>query len=202
MVPKGVGVDVQYSRWLQRLAGVGVLVSTLTGCDSRGSVVEWLPPLPEALRVEVRERTPQKSPAAYALQREEAINQALVFDELTGSFSFSGETHYIIATSFRFDPDTLFLRAGSLVRLRLGNPSLISHYFGGEEFFRYGAEIVDLFGEDTPVNRHHIEVPPHQVVDLYLFIKDPGEYRMDCFVPAHRLEGMVGAIVVEGPPET
>jgi uncharacterized cupredoxin-like copper-binding protein len=133
----------------------------------------------------------------YGVLKELAMEAAFVEDEETGRSHFEGDTEYVILTNFRFMPNSLRLKAGTLTRIRLGNPSLVTHYFGGEEFFRYGAEIVNVADSDIPTTHYHVPVWSHGVRDLYLFIKEPGEYRLDCYVPIHRDQGMTGTIIVE-----
>ena len=132
----------------------------------------------------------------FAEQRRLAIANALTRDPASGEESFRGETVYVILSDFRFDPERIPLKAGQITRVRLSNTAWVTHYFGGDEFFRQGAEVVNLLGSNVPPSQHHIPVPPFTERDLYLFAKQPGEYPLNCFVPTHRKAGMDGVLIV------
>lgn len=170
---------------IMRLA-IALLAILVSGCAAP-------PPAPVA-PVEVQ---PLRSEAAYREQRQQAMAGAVRVNEHTGQKEFVGQTEFVILSDFEFSPAQLHFRSGTLVRVRLSNVALVTHYFGGEEFFRLGAEPVNLLGSFVPRGQHHIPVAPLSERDLFLFIKDPGDYLLDCFVPNHRVAGMVGRLIVE-----
>ncbi len=134
---------------------------------------------------------------AVARQRQEALAQALSIDPDTGVYRFVGETHYVIMSNFQFSPSLIRLQSGAVVRIRLSNSSWVTHYFGAVEFFSKGAEVVNVLESKIPPGQHHIPVAPFTERDLYLFVKEPGEYPINCFLPSHRKEGMYGRLIVE-----
>lgn len=170
-----------------RLAALGLLLLGLIGCASAPSPDELLPPVKQPLRSE----------AEYQRLQQQALTGVVKVNELTGLQEFAGPTEYVIMSDFQFTPDILRFRSGTIVRVRLSNTALVTHYFGGEEFFRLGADTVNLQGSLVPKGQHHIPVNPLTDRDIYLFLKDPGTYLLDCFVPNHRIAGMIGQIIVE-----
>ncbi|WP_210395940.1 hypothetical protein [Motiliproteus sediminis] len=143
------------------------------------------------------EQPPLRPADEYRALREQALQGVVQVNEVTGQKEFVGATEYVILSDFQFSPAELHFRSGTVVRVRLSNTALVTHYFGGEEFFRLGAEPVNLMGSFVPRGQHHIPVAPLTDRDIFLFIKDPGVYLLDCFVPNHRAAGMVGRLVVD-----
>jgi len=168
-----------------------VLLGLLVGLLGGGCAID--PPPVTLPRVDA----PELSAAEYQARREQALQGAVRVNEQTGQQEFTGHSEYVILSDFQFSPSTLRFKSGSLVRVRLSNTALVTHYFGGEEFFRLGAEPVNLLGSYVPSGQHHVPVAPYTDRDIYLFIKDPGVYLLDCFVPNHRVAGMVGQLIVE-----
>lgn len=140
---------------------------------------------------------PSRALDEYRELRRQALAGVVQVNEVTGQKEFVGPTEYVILSDFQFSPTELRFKSGTVVRVRLSNTALVTHYFGGEEFFRIGAEPVNLMGSFVPRGQHHIPVAPLTDRDIFLFIKDPGEYLLDCFVPNHRAAGMVGQLIVE-----
>ncbi|MEH6471650.1 MAG: hypothetical protein V7752_10380 [Halopseudomonas sp.] len=162
-----------------------VITTWLYGCES---VPDQLNPFsPDALLSETE----------YSAQRQQALERALVVDPDSGATRFVGDTVYVIMSDFQFDPNQIRLKAGAITRIRLSNSAWVTHYFGGDEFFQNGAEVVSILGSNVPPNQNHIPVPPFTERDLYLYAKDPGEYPLNCFVPNHRNAGMKGVLIVE-----
>ncbi len=149
---------------------------------------------------------PQQPPAVqralhseveYSRLKQQAIEQALAIDPVSGQSRFVGHSEYVILSNFQFTPSLIRLKSGTITRIRLSNIAWVTHYFGGQAFFQSGAEVVNLLGAMVPSNQHHIPVSPFTERDIYLFVKDPGEYPLSCFVPNHRNAGMVGQLIVE-----
>lgn len=156
------------------------VVVLLCGCEA----------VPSSVVVEVQDE-------GVTWQRQAALERVLIADPETGAYRFTGETHYVIMSDFQFDPNMILLQSGTVVRIRLSNSAWVTHYFGAAEFLQKGAEVVDVLGSQVPPGQHHIPVAPFTERDLYLFVKDPGEYPLSCFVPSHRKAGMYGRLVVE-----
>ncbi len=162
-----------------------VLVAVLGGCDS-------------VPRQEHRfAQQALHSEAQYAELKQQAIERAVAVDPITGEPTFIGATEYVILTNFEFSPDQIRLKSGSITRIRLSNSAWVTHYFGGHKFFGLGAEVVNLLESDIPEQQQHIPVSPFTERDIYLFVKDPGQYPLNCFVPNHRKAGMEGVLIVE-----
>jgi uncharacterized cupredoxin-like copper-binding protein len=131
----------------------------------------------------------------YTAQREAAILKHMVWNEDVQELEFGGRTLHVSLSDFKFVPSIIRFKSGTVIRIRLKNTGLQLHYFGGKEFFRRGADIVNIFGTKVP-NQLNIPVPAFTTRDVYLFIKDPGEYPLSCFVPNHRADGMKGTLLV------
>lgn len=147
------------------------------------------------------ERLPAEPPALltadeYAAQREAALLKSMVWNEQLQELEFSGRTEHVTLSDFKFTPAKIHLKSGTVIRIRLKNVGLTLHYFGGKGFFGRGADIVDTFGAIVP-NQLNIPVPAYTSRDVYLFIKDPGEYPLSCFVPIHHAMGMTGTLTVK-----
>lgn len=163
-----------------------IVALLLSGC----AVDPPLPAPPPAVQ-------PDPQEAAYQQRREQVMKDAVRVNELTGQKEFVGTSEYVILSDFQFSPATVRFKSGEIVRVRLSNTALVTHYFGGEAFFERGAEPVNLLGSYIPEGQHHLPVAPYTDRDIYLFIKRPGVYLLDCFVPNHRTAGMVGQLIVE-----
>ncbi len=132
----------------------------------------------------------------YRHQRQQALAVVTATDPESGDPVFRGETIRVTLANFFFDPDIITLKAGQVVRLQLENPARMTHYFGGSDLFTLGAELLPVFGSQVPAGQQHIPVAPEQSRDIYLYVKDPGDYVLDCFVPAHRQLGMTGRVEI------
>ncbi|WP_207060852.1 hypothetical protein [Motiliproteus sp. SC1-56] len=162
-------------------------LSLVLGCS--GPAVE-APPQSRHLH----DREPLLTEDQYAEGKRRALAKAVKAVEGRG-LVFNGETEYVYLSDFQFDPSVIRFRAGTITRVRLNNIARVTHYFGGEEFFQYGAEVVNILGTDVPTI-DHIPVPPLSSRDIYLYIKDPGRYSLHCFVPTHQRQGMEGILEV------
>lgn len=109
---------------------------------------------------------------------------------------FTGRSYEVLLSDFEFTPAHLRFPLGEVVRVRLINTALVTHYFGGEAFFREAAVALDLFGSKIPPRLHHIPVAPLDHRDLYLYLHKAGRYPLSCFVPNHRKAGMTGILEV------
>lgn len=174
--------------------GLALLISTtmvgISGCDS---VPRQINPFAQQALY---------SQTQYAQLKQRAIEQSLVVDAATGQLSFVGDTEYVILSDFQFSPERIQLKSGTITRIRVSNTAWVTHYFGGHKFFELGAEVVSLMDSDIPEHQRHIPVSPFTERDIYLFVKDPGEYPLNCFVPNHRKAGMEGVLIVEAVDKT
>ena len=96
-------------------------------------------------------------------------------------------------SSFDFDPETIRLRAGQPVILRLTNSSRGGHNFDAPEFFAAAAM---ARGQGVAVDDGAIEVRPRQTVSIRL-TPARGRYRLRCTHTLHSTFGMRGEILVE-----
>lgn len=92
-------------------------------------------------------------------------------------------------SSFDFDPDTIRLRAGEPVVLRLVNTGG-GHNFSAPQFFAAAS------GVSGPVHDGAVELHGRQSVDVRL-VPARGRYRLRCTHTLHSFFGMRGRIVVE-----
>ncbi|MGZ8337847.1 MAG: cupredoxin domain-containing protein [Allosphingosinicella sp.] len=96
-------------------------------------------------------------------------------------------------SSFAFTPETIRLRAGQPVTLRLANTSSGGHNFAAQDFFAAAAIPA---GQNVALRDGTIEVPEGQTVALRL-TPAAGNYRLRCTHTMHSMFGMRGHIVVE-----
>jgi plastocyanin len=96
-------------------------------------------------------------------------------------------------SSFDYTPETIRLRAGQPVTLRLVNAGRGGHNFSAPEFF--AAASVPA-GQNVAIRRGAIEVPSRQTVAVRL-TPARGTYRLRCTHTLHSTLGMRGQIVVE-----
>ena len=93
-------------------------------------------------------------------------------------------------SSFDYDPDTIRLRAGQPVVLRLVNSGSGGHNFSAPSFF---AAARDVAG---PVAGGAVEVGGRRTVEVRL-VPAAGRYRLRCTHTFHTALGMRGTIIVE-----
>ena len=96
----------------------------------------------------------------------------------------------VLLSSFDYDPDTIRLRAGQPVVLRLRNSGGGGHNFAAPAFFA-AARVAG-----GPVDRGAVEVGGRRTVEVRL-IPAAGRYRLRCTHTLHSAFGMRGEIVVE-----
>lgn len=96
-------------------------------------------------------------------------------------------------SNFDFTPNTIHLRAGQPVILRLSNTASGGHDFGASAFFAAAA----VRPSDAGMIRNgRVEVRPRQSVDIAL-VPGPGAFRLRCDHPLHSTLGMNGEITVD-----
>jgi plastocyanin len=93
-------------------------------------------------------------------------------------------------SNFDFAPETIRLRAGAPVVLRLVNTSSGGHNFAAPDFFAAAQ------GVSGPVENGAVEVPERAAVEIRL-TPARGSYRLRCTHTLHSTFGMRGTIVVE-----
>jgi len=104
---------------------------------------------------------------------------------LSGLASAGGEasrTLTVTAREFAFQPETLEVSEGEVVRLRFRNAGDLAHSFQIEEL-----------GVRTPT----LQSGGERV--LRLRPEEPGTYRFRCTVPGHEQAGMTGTLMVVEP---
>jgi uncharacterized cupredoxin-like copper-binding protein len=146
---------------------------------------------------------PEPTPEAFTedpyfqAHKSEALADVIKLDKQNVPKEFVGKTIDVYLSNFKFDPDKISLKSGTITRVRVYNIAWVTHYFGGEKFFAQGAEVVNLFASKVPPGQYHIPVTPFTSRDIYLYAKEPGEYLLNCYVTSHRIEGMSGVLIVE-----
>lgn len=96
----------------------------------------------------------------------------------------------VTLSNFDFTPQTIRLRAGQPVVLRLVNSAGGGHNFSAPQFFAAAQ------GVSGPVRDGTVEVAGHQSVEVRL-TPAPGTYRLKCTHTLHAAFGMRGQIIVE-----
>lgn len=92
--------------------------------------------------------------------------------------------------SFDFNPDTIRLRAGQPVELRLVNRSGGGHNFVAPQFFAAAT------GVSGPVRNGGVELRGHETARVWM-VPARGRYRLRCTHALHSTLGMRGRIVVD-----
>jgi len=98
----------------------------------------------------------------------------------------------VIASEYRFSPDTLTFKRGVAYRLHIENHGKELHEFHAPAFFK-AVELADpavLNADQT-----EILIPPGEAKDLIFVAKKTGHYRLIC--SDHDWAGMTGAITVK-----
>ena len=103
------------------------------------------------------------------------------------------QTVEVHLSSFDYTPQSIHLRAGQPVVLRLVNDSGGGHNFSAPAFF---AAANVAAGQAATIRRGTIEVPSHQSVSVRL-VPAHGSYRLRCTHLLHSSLGMRGTIIVE-----
>ena len=98
----------------------------------------------------------------------------------------------VIASEYRFSPDTLTFKRGVAYRLHIENHGKELHEFHAPAFFK----AVEL-GDPAVLNADQTEIlmPPGEAKDLIFVAKKAGHYRLIC--SDHDWAGMTGAITVK-----
>jgi uncharacterized cupredoxin-like copper-binding protein len=99
----------------------------------------------------------------------------------------------VLLSSFDIQPQSIALKAGEPVRLRLINNSSISHSFSAKEFFSSG----EVRPRDKKlISGGKIDVAPGNTREV-LIVPKAGRYSARCANLFHRVLGMSARIVVE-----
>lgn len=154
-------------------------------------------PLQQELESMQQKREPLQSPETYEQLRQQAIDSVFIQNPDKSEPEFIGEKLEVNLDNFKFSPNEVHLKAGTITQIKLSNASLNLHYFGGRDFFNYGAEVIRFTQSNAPPGFTHIPVAANSSRIVYLFAKDPGEYPLNCNVPSHSLLGMKGTLFVE-----
>ena len=98
----------------------------------------------------------------------------------------------VIASEYRFSPDTLTFKRGVTYRLHIENRGKELHEFHAPAFFKAVA-----LADPAVLNADQTEIliPPGEAKDLIFVAKKAGHYRLIC--SDHDWTGMTGAITVK-----
>jgi uncharacterized cupredoxin-like copper-binding protein len=99
----------------------------------------------------------------------------------------------VLLSSFDIQPESIALKAGEPVRLRLINNSSISHSFSAGDFFS-AAEIRPR--DKKLIGGGKVEVGPGETREV-LIVPKAGRYSARCANLFHRVMGMSASIVAE-----
>jgi uncharacterized cupredoxin-like copper-binding protein len=107
-----------------------------------------------------------------------------------------GGTVTVKLSNFSYDPETLRLRAGVPVRLRLVNES-----DGGHDFKAPGFFAASTFPAGTaPPPGGAVDVAAGSTVELALLPRLPGTYKVTCTHFLHSAFGMTGTVEIVAAP--
>jgi uncharacterized cupredoxin-like copper-binding protein len=104
-----------------------------------------------------------------------------------------GREYDVLLSSFDIQPQTISLKAGQPLRLRLINNSSEAHSFSAKAFFAAG----EIRSRDRKaVSGGSIDVGPGETREV-LIVPAAGRYTARCGSLFHRIMGMTAKIVVE-----
>ncbi|MDP8914050.1 MAG: cupredoxin domain-containing protein [Pseudomonadota bacterium] len=99
----------------------------------------------------------------------------------------------VLLSSFDIQPQSISLKAGEPVRLRLINNSTISHSFSAKDFFSSG----EVRPRDKKlVSSGKVDIGPGNTREV-LIVPKAGRYSARCANLFHRVMGMSARIIVE-----
>ena len=105
----------------------------------------------------------------------------------------AGREYEILLSNLDIQPETIRLKAGEPVRLRLVNNSTIPHSFSARDFFRKG----DVRPRERElVAKGSVEVGPGDTREI-LLVPAAGRYSARCSNLYHWIIGMRASIIVE-----
>ena len=117
-----------------------------------------------------------------------------------GDASAGGQSFTIkVKDEFKFDPDTITVKAGDEVEITFENTGSIEHSFA---ILNAGVKPEDIAGASED-EQHELlllemhEVPPSESsTESFTAPSEPGDYIFVCAVPGHAEAGMVGTLTV------
>ena len=159
----------------------------------------WTPPSyparPYQAMVPNEGRQPSKAPGTdddYIRNASSIVGEADWGKQRTVTVDL-GEYHY--------SPETLRLQAGTPYKLELVNRGGMKHYFTAPGFFRAIATRKVQSNHDGEIKAPYftaLELMPNGgQLDLYFVPVRTGSYRVECTLPGHAEQGMVGTLVIE-----
>ncbi len=105
-----------------------------------------------------------------------------------------------VKDDFKFDPETLTVKAGEEINVTFENTSALAHSFA---ILRPGVDPVaasnaseDELHDDLVLEIHEIS-GGQSASESFTAPSEAGEYVIACLVPGHAAAGMVGTLVVE-----
>ena len=111
------------------------------------------------------------------------------------------QTTTVELNEFSYTPSVIRVRAGTPYKMELVNRGTMKHYFTAPEFFRAIATRKVQSNHDGEIKAPYftaLEMMPNGgQLDLYFVPVKPGTYRVECTIPGHVEQGMVGQLLVE-----
>lgn len=102
---------------------------------------------------------------------------------------------------YRYTPQTLRLKAGTPYKLELVNRGRTKHYFTAPEFFRAIATRKVQSNHDGEIKAPYFTALEMMAnggqLDLYFVPVRKGSYQVNCTLPGHTDQGMVGTLIIE-----
>ena len=111
----------------------------------------------------------------------------------------------MLTEDFRFVPDTITVKVGETIRLKLENHDPVLHDYTTDEAEFIILEAVGASHGDHDVDAEeqvslqplHIAAEADEHGELVFEATEAGEYEFYCSVPGHREAGMVGTVIIE-----
>jgi uncharacterized cupredoxin-like copper-binding protein len=102
---------------------------------------------------------------------------------------------------YRYTPEILRLQAGTPYKLELVNRGRAKHYFTAPEFFRAIATRKVQSNHDGEIKAPYFTALEMMAnggqLDLYFVPVHKGSYQVNCTLPGHTEQGMVGNLIIE-----
>ncbi len=111
----------------------------------------------------------------------------------------------MLTEDFKFMPDTITVKVGETIRLKLENLDPVLHDYTTDEAefiileasgASHGDHDVDA-EEQVSLQPLHIAAEADEHGELVFEATEAGEYEFYCSVPGHREAGMVGTVIIE-----
>ena len=103
------------------------------------------------------------------------------------------------ATEFKFQPATIEVKSGQLVKLTLQNKGTVEHDWTVVKIAVTGKKESSSSGHDMGTSKPDLHVPTTagKAATIEFTPTQPGSYQFNCTIAGHKEAGMVGTLVVK-----